>query len=88
MQRLGGALTRLDPESRALLDLSLRRGLSDAEIAAVRRTGAEEVAERRTEVLERLFDELGLRDRAARDEAFASLPDLPDPYWRGQTARA
>jgi hypothetical protein len=30
---MGDALAGVDPESRALLDLSLRRGLDDSEIA-------------------------------------------------------
>ena len=85
---MGDALARLDPESRALLDLSLRRGMDDAEIAGVLRVEPEEVARRRGELLERLADELGLETREQRDELFASLPDLPDPSWRGQAARA
>jgi hypothetical protein len=85
---MGAALAGLDPESRALLDLSLRRGLDDSEICAVLRVEPEEVARRREELLERLADELGLQTREQRDELFASLPDLPDRYWRGQAARA
>jgi hypothetical protein len=85
---MGAALAGLDPESRALLDLSLRRGLDDSEIAGVLRVDAEDVARRREELLEGLADELGLETRAQRDELFASLPDLPDRYWRGQAARA
>jgi hypothetical protein len=37
MRELGAALTRLDPQSRALLDLSVRRALPDEEIAGSRR---------------------------------------------------
>jgi DNA-directed RNA polymerase specialized sigma24 family protein len=85
---MGEALAELDPESRALLDLSLRRGMDDADICAVLRVEPEEVARRREELLERLADELGLETREQRDELFASLPDLPDRYWRGQAARA
>ena len=85
---MGDALARLDPEGRALLDLSLRRGMDDSEIAAILRVEPEEVARRRGERLDRLADELGLETREQRDELFASLPDLPDRYWRGQAARA
>jgi DNA-directed RNA polymerase specialized sigma24 family protein len=85
---MGAALSGLHPESRALLDLSMRRGRDDSEIAQVLRVEPEEVARRRAELLERLADELGLDGREQRDELFASLPDLPDHYWRGQAARA
>jgi DNA-directed RNA polymerase specialized sigma24 family protein len=85
---MGDALTALDPESRALLDLSLRRGMDDSEIAAILRVEPGEVARRRGKLLDRLADELGLETREQRDELFASLPDLPDRYWRGQAARA
>ena len=85
---MGDALAALDPEGRALLDLSLRRGMDDSEIAAILRVEPEEVARRRGDLLDRLAGELGLETREQRDELFASLPDLPDRYWRGQAARA
>ena len=85
---LGAALTRLDPLSRALLDLSLRRGMPDEEIAGVLGVDAEEVERRRADVLERLAGDLGLRTRDARDELYATLPDLPADLWQGQAARA
>jgi DNA-directed RNA polymerase specialized sigma24 family protein len=80
MRELGAALARLDPESRALLDLSVRRGLPDDEIAGT--VGrAEEVERRRGELLERLAEDLHLEGRDERDELFATLPDLPAEYW-------
>jgi DNA-directed RNA polymerase specialized sigma24 family protein len=85
---MGAALAKLDPESRALLDLSLRRGMDDSDIAEVLRVRPDEVARRRAELLGRLAEELGLDTREQRDELFAGLPDLPDEYWRGQAARA
>ena len=85
---MGDALTRVDPEGRALLDLSLRRGMDDSEIAGVLRVDRAEVARRREKLLDGLAGELGLERREQRDELFASLPDLPDRYWRGQAARA
>jgi DNA-directed RNA polymerase specialized sigma24 family protein len=88
ISEMGPALAGLDPESRALLDLSMRRGLDDSEIAGVLRVDPEDVARRREELLDQLAEELGLETRAGRDELFASLPDLPDEYWRGQAARA
>ena len=89
MRELGAALGRLDPLSRALLDLSLRRGMPDEEIAGVLGVDVAEVERRRAEVLERLADDLGLRTRDARDELYATLPDLPKGLWNGgQAARA
>ena len=79
MRELGAALARLEPQSRALLDLSVRRGLPDEEVAG--RLGGSEVTRRRAEVLERLAEDLHLDGRDARDELFATLPDLPAEYW-------
>jgi DNA-directed RNA polymerase specialized sigma24 family protein len=75
------ALSRLDPESRALLDLSLRRGLDDDDIANVLRVDQDEVKRRRQEAFDRLVEELGLKTRDERDELFATLQDLPQEYW-------
>ena len=82
VEELGKALGGLDPESRALLDLSLRRGMRDDDIAGVLRVDAGEVARRRGELLDRLADELSLDGRAERDELFATLPDLPPELWK------
>jgi DNA-directed RNA polymerase specialized sigma24 family protein len=83
MKDLGVALGRLDDPSRALLDLSLRRGMADEEIGEVLRVDAGDVARRREELLERLASDLALDGREQRDELFATLPDLPDTLWRG-----
>ena len=83
MQDLGAALARLDPESRALLDLSRRRGLRDDEIAEALRVDPEEVGKRRDELLDQLADELGVESREGRDELYATLPDLPLELWKG-----
>jgi DNA-directed RNA polymerase specialized sigma24 family protein len=77
------ALATLDPESRALLDLSLRRGLADEDIAEVLRVDVAEVERRRHDALDRLAADLRLDGREERDELFATLPDLPNDYWRG-----
>jgi DNA-directed RNA polymerase specialized sigma24 family protein len=82
MKELGTALGRLDPETRALLDLSLRRGMPDDEIARVLRVDAQEVGRRRDGALERLADDLRLDGREQRDELFATLPDLPPWRWQ------
>jgi DNA-directed RNA polymerase specialized sigma24 family protein len=84
MRDLGAALRRLDPESRALLDLAFRRGLSDDEIAEALHAKVDEVSRRREELFERLAQELGVEGREARDELFATLPDLPPEVWEGR----
>jgi DNA-directed RNA polymerase specialized sigma24 family protein len=81
MKELAAALARLEASSRALLDLSLRRGLPDEEIAEVTHSGPEEVARERAATLERLADDLGLDGREQRDELFATLQDLPPGLW-------
>jgi DNA-directed RNA polymerase specialized sigma24 family protein len=83
MKQAGEALRRLDPESRALLDLSLRRGMHDDEIAGVLRVDPSEVQRRVDELIERLSGELGLERREERDELRATLPDLPPELWKG-----
>ena len=88
MKDIGAALATLDPESRALLDLSMRRGLDDDDIAGVLRAEPEEVARRRDSIFDSLATELRLDGREQRDELFATLPDLPDEFWRGHAARA
>jgi DNA-directed RNA polymerase specialized sigma24 family protein len=83
MKDLGQALAALDDESRALLELSMRRGMSDEEIAAVLLTETDEVERRRSELLERLASDLELDGHSQRDELFATLQDLPQQFWHG-----
>jgi DNA-directed RNA polymerase specialized sigma24 family protein len=83
IQQAGDALARLDPESRALLDLNLRRGMDENEIASVLNVDADEVCERRRRLLEQLSTDLGLGSREERDELQATLPDLPPHVWNG-----
>ena len=88
MSELRDALSRLDPESEALLGLSVRRGLDDEEIGEFLRVDPGEVAHRRDDLLERLAEELGLEGREQRDELYATLPDLPREYWPQAADRA
>jgi hypothetical protein len=84
MKRLGEALGKLDATNRALLDLNLRRGMDEGEIAEMLSVDADEVASRREKVLVGLADELNLESREDRDELRATLPDLPAKYWNGK----
>ena len=72
MKRLGQALAELKPQDRALLDLSVRRALPDAEIAGVLKVPAEEVAQRRDEVLSEPERKLELESREAKNELRAT----------------
>jgi len=71
------ALRRLDPASRALLDLSLRRGVDDESIAGLLGTDAETVAADRDRTIERVAATAaagGPEDALTVREAIASLP--------------
>jgi hypothetical protein len=82
--RIARAIARLDAPSRALLELSARRGLSDDEIADVLAVEPAEVARRREEALERLGAEADLSPEE-RDGVAGTLADLDDAQWRGET---
>jgi DNA-directed RNA polymerase specialized sigma24 family protein len=83
IKQASDALARLDAENRALLDLYLRRGMRDEEIAGVLRVDPSEVQRRVNELLDRIADELGLEERDERWELRATLPDLPPDAWQG-----
>jgi hypothetical protein len=74
------ALEQLDPGSRALLDLSLHRGLDDGEIADLLGSDAEYVSTSRDAAIEQLAADLGMRGDA--DELREALADMPEGAWR------
>lgn len=86
--RLPGALAELDPGNRALLDLSLRRGVSDAEIGELLRKDPTDVARGRDAVLELLCDALDVGGHDRRDRVRQAVAALPDDAWRPAAARA
>ena len=77
------ALSRLDPASRALLDLSLRRGMRPEEIGDLLGTDPESVIVAREGALEQLADELGMDDVSELDDVRARLAELPAEAWTG-----
>jgi hypothetical protein len=79
--RLASALARLDAESRALLELSARRGLSDAEIAGLLRSEAGDIARRRDSALARLRAEYEVAE-GGPDDLAAELARLDEAAWR------
>jgi hypothetical protein len=76
------ALERLDPASRALLDLSLRRGMRTEEIAEVLGAEPESVEASRDDALERIAGDVGIGEL---DEVRAKLAELPADQWLGRT---
>ena len=81
--RLPAALADLDPGNRALLDLSLRRGVSDAEIGELLRKEPDEVSRGRDAVLELLADALDLDGHDRRERVRRAVAELPDDAWSG-----
>jgi hypothetical protein len=79
MEHLVAAVRALDPGSRALLDLSLRRGVADIEIARLLRTHPAEVALRRARVLDRLAGSVGVN--GSGDLLETALHALPGEVW-------
>jgi hypothetical protein len=78
------ALERLDPASRALLDLSLRRGMRTEEIAEVLGADPDSVADTRDEALRRVASDVGMAGDEQLDEVRARLAELPADQWLGQ----
>ena len=79
--RLPAALAELDPGNRALLDLSLRRGVSDAEIGELLRKQPDDVARGREAVLELLADALDVPGHDRRERVRQAVSALPDQAW-------
>src|SRR3954471_13652400 len=75
------ALARLDPANRALLDLSLRRGMRPEEIGDLLGTDPESVIVARDSALEQLGAELGLDEAPDLGELRARLAALPGEAW-------
>jgi Anti-sigma-K factor rskA len=74
--QLDSALAGLAPGDRALLELSLRRHVSDGEIAVLLRVDAHDVERRRREALHQLADDLHL-------SSTEELTDLLTRSWDG-----
>jgi hypothetical protein len=84
--RLPAAIGDLDPGNRALLDLSLRRGVSDAEIGELLRKEPNDVARGRDAVLELLADALEVGGQDRRERVREAVAALPDDAWRAGPA--
>src|SRR3712207_2786701 len=78
---LAESVRRLDDGSRALLDLSLRRGLPDDTIASVVHTDPFHLAWRRARLIERLASEVRADGPAELALVRTALMRLPDDAW-------
>lgn len=82
MDRLAGAVRELDPATRALLDLSIRRRIRDDAMAPLLRTDPFHLAWRRARALERIAAAIADDDDfLALGEVRAALTRLPDDAW-------
>jgi hypothetical protein len=81
LDRLADCVRRLDPATRALLDLSVRRHVPDAAMAPVLRTDPFHLAWRRARALERIADEVGEGGSAPLGEVRIALEALPREAW-------
>src|SRR3954467_8642575 len=86
MDSFTAALGRLDPASRALLDLSLRRGMKPDEIGELLGTDSGSVEGAREAALEQLATELEMDDVSQLDEVRTRLAELPAEAWTGTAA--
>ncbi|GAC1316028.1 MAG: hypothetical protein NVSMB25_01010 [Thermoleophilaceae bacterium] len=75
------ALDRLDPASRALLDLSLRRGLTAEEIAELLGADPNSVVRLRNDALMDIAQAIGIGEDEDRGRALAMLAELSDAQW-------
>lgn len=80
-ERLESCVRRLDPADRALLDLSLNRGIPDAAMAPILRTDPMRLAWKRARAIERVASRLGMTDPADLVTVRAALADLPSRAW-------
>jgi hypothetical protein len=82
LDRLARCVQRLDPPTRALLDLSVRRGVRDDQMAPILRTDPFHLAWRRARALEKIASELGDSGRPAPlGEVRMALEALPREAW-------
>jgi hypothetical protein len=83
---LADCVRRLDPGTRALLDLSVRRRLRDDAMAPLLRTDAFHLAWRRARALERVASDLGGDQVVPLAQVRAALERLPCEAWEPLSA--
>jgi hypothetical protein len=75
------AVQELDAGTRALLDLSLRRAISDERVAAALGVELAEIPRRRARGISELADKLAVPGPAELAMLLVALPDLPEEAW-------
>lgn len=75
------AVQELDAGTRALLDLSLRRAISDERVAAALGVQLAEIPRRRARGISELADKLAVPGPAELALLLVALPDLPEEAW-------
>jgi hypothetical protein len=83
---LADCVRRLDPGTRALLDLSVRRRLRDDAMAPLLRTDAFHLAWRRARALERVASDLGGDEVVPLAQVRSALEQLPCEAWEPLSA--
>jgi hypothetical protein len=82
LDQLAACVQSLDPATRALLDLSVRRGVRDDQMAPILRTDPFHLAWRRARALENVASEMGDGQRPAPlGEVRMALEALPREAW-------
>jgi hypothetical protein len=82
LDRLADCVRRLDPATRALLDLAVRRGVRDDQMAPILRTDPFHLAWRRARALEKVASEVGDGSQPAPlGEVRMALEALPREAW-------
>ncbi|HEX8744167.1 MAG TPA: hypothetical protein VF712_13640 [Thermoleophilaceae bacterium] len=80
-ERLESCIRRLEPADRALLDLSLNRGIPDWALAPILRADPTRLAWKRARAIERVASRMGLTDPADLPAVREALTALPDRAW-------
>jgi hypothetical protein len=79
--RLIQAVQELDPGTRALLDLSLRRAIPDERVAGLLGVDLAEIPRRRARGIAQLADKLAVPGPAELAALLVAIPDLPEEAW-------
>jgi hypothetical protein len=79
--RLVNAVRELDPGTRALLDLSLRRAIPDEQVARVLAVDVSEIPRRRAHGIAELADKLEVPGPSELAMLLVALPHLPEAAW-------
>ena len=82
--RIEAALAGLDPEVRALVELSLIRDVADEDIASILGSDVEEVQIRRADALVRLAVDLGAASGEEVGALMHDMRELPGVRWRDE----